>query len=491
MARTPSMTRAECEARIGPRGALKVTVENRREVRKWIVACGGSSSLAGGLSLDALQRAYNDTSDGFLRNTIGRLLPDPAPAPRPETPAPSPIKSGFTQAELEAQIKLLKRTEVECPYRNLITGRRHPDAQNPYTAPVNIKAWDIIVAEYKRNNPTKQEQENVQQQPEPTPSIERVETRPRPEPQDDMSAKLAALQALLMPQINRAEIEEIARETARAENMTPEAIQAYILKTIPDAIPVYRLEIKKDGVVRDLGEKPRHKQLPELLRKIQGGIPTMIIGPAGSGKTTAAEQVAEALECDFYIQGATTGTHELLGFVDGHGRYQTTPFRDCFEKGGLICLDEIDAGDPGAILVMNAALANGHMAFPDHAKPVKRHESFRVVACANTFGHGADRQYVGRNQLDAATLDRFARIHWRYDEKLERMIAGNDSWVDRVQALRASAEREKARIVISPRASIFGAREMALGATRAECEDSYIFAGIDADTRSRIEKGAK
>lgn len=475
MARTPSMTRAECEARIGPRGALKVTVENRREVRKWIVACGGSSAMAGGMSLYDLGRVYNDVTDTTLR---GFMMP--TPAPRPETPAPSPTKGD------------IDRIRGTLQWRKALADPTRMMAGCPFRHSANVAAWNYLVSEYKRDqlkNLTK-EQENVQQ-PAPAPSIERVETRPRPEPQDDMSAKLAALQALLTPQINRAEIEEIARETARAENMTPEAIQAYILKTIPDAIPVYRLEIKKDGVVRDLGEKPRHKQLPELLRKIQGGIPTMIIGPAGSGKTTAAEQVAEALECDFYIQGATTGTHELLGFVDGHGRYQTTPFRDCFEKGGLICLDEIDAGDPGAILVMNAALANGHMAFPDHAKPVKRHESFRVVACANTFGHGADRQYVGRNQLDAATLDRFARIHWRYDEKLERMIAGNDSWVDRVQALRASAEREKARLVISPRASIFGAREMALGATRAECEDSYIFAGIDADTRSRIEKGAK
>jgi hypothetical protein len=32
---------------------------------------------------------------------------------------------------------------------------------------------------------------------------------------------------------------------------------------------------------------------------------------------------------------------------------------------------------------------------------------FVCIAAANTFGTGADRQYVGRNQLDESTLDRF------------------------------------------------------------------------------------
>ena len=303
--------------------------------------------------------------------------------------------------------------------------------------------------------------------------------------------RLALLQQLLTPTVDVEEIRTIARDEARKASMTEEAVKEYMAKALPDLIPVYRLEIKKDGIVKDLGEKPRHKQMPELLRKMACGIPAMLIGPAGSGKTTAAEMVAEALDIAFYIQGATTGAHELLGFVDAHGRYQTTPFRQAFEFGGAICLDEIDGGDASAILTINAALANCYMAYPDRPEPVKRHADFRVVACANTYGHGADRQYVGRNQLDAATLDRFAKIHWRYDEKLERAIAGNDKWVDRVQKLRAAAEAEKVRIIISPRASLFGAREMVGGATQAECEDAYIFAGIDADTRSRIERRAK
>ena len=48
-----------------------------------------------------------------------------------------------------------------------------------------------------------------------------------------------------------------------------------------------------------------------------------------------------------------------------------------------------------------------------------------ILAAANTWGRGGDQQYVGRNQLDAATLDRFvlSTLHVDYDTDLERDIA--------------------------------------------------------------------
>src|SRR5690606_29333119 len=125
------------------------------------------------------------------------------------------------------------------------------------------------------------------------------------------------------------------------------------------------------------------------------------------------------------------------------------------------------------------------------AAPVKKHEKFALVACLNTFGSGADRLYVGRNQLDAATLDRFCFLNWRYDEKLERAIAGNDSWCDRVQSLRRGVEKEKARVVISPRASIYGAKLLAAGASRDSVEDQLIWKGLDSESRHRIEAAAR
>jgi hypothetical protein len=46
------------------------------------------------------------------------------------------------------------------------------------------------------------------------------------------------------------------------------------------------------------------------------------------------------------------------------------------------------------------------------------------MAATNTFGLGADAMYAGRNQLDAATLDRFYVVRVDYDENLDRQLCG-------------------------------------------------------------------
>ena len=90
------------------------------------------------------------------------------------------------------------------------------------------------------------------------------------------------------------------------------------------------------------------------------------------------------------------------------------------KNGGIFFLDEIDNSDPSALIVINSALANGYMAFPHET--IDRHKDFRIIAAANTWGKGADLQYVGRNALDGATLDRFDNIFFDYDTKLERAL---------------------------------------------------------------------
>ena len=53
-----------------------------------------------------------------------------------------------------------------------------------------------------------------------------------------------------------------------------------------------------------------------------------------------------------------------------------------------------------------------------------RGKNVAIIAAANTFGTGADLMYAGRNQLDAATLDRFYVVKMDYDEALEQDISG-------------------------------------------------------------------
>jgi len=124
------------------------------------------------------------------------------------------------------------------------------------------------------------------------------------------------------------------------------------------------------------------------------------------------------------------------------------------------------------------------MDFPDGQ--VKRNEKFYCIAAANTYGQGADRQHVGRNQLDAASLDRFVFLDWKYDENLERKLAGNQEWSDYVQKVRRYIETQKIRHVVSPRASIYGAKLLAKGISREIVEQTILWKGIDEATKSKI-----
>ena len=247
-----------------------------------------------------------------------------------------------------------------------------------------------------------------------------------------------------------------------------------------------KIELTTPTEVKLLDDEVRHYLFPEILTTVNANIPTALIGPAGSGKSTVVEQIAKALEFKYYLQNAVTGTHELAGYMDAHGKYNTTTFRRAFEEGGVFFIDEVDTSDPGALKWLNSALANGHAMFPDKPDPVNRHPRFRAVIAANTFGTGADRMYVGANQLDASTLDRFVFFEFGYDEKLEVALSGNIDWVKKVQELRAAALTEKARIVISPRASINGAKLLAAGWKQEVVEERVIWKGIDPELKKRI-----
>ena len=251
-----------------------------------------------------------------------------------------------------------------------------------------------------------------------------------------------------------------------------------------------------------------HHKFPLLAAAVAARVNVMLVGPAGSGKTTAAVKVAEALGLPFYGTGAINSEYKLTGFIDAQGRIVSTAFRKAFEEGGVFLFDEIDASLPSALLAFNAALANDWMDFPD--KCVKRHEGFRVIAGANTFGTGADRQYVGRNQLDAASLDRYAVIDWGYDEALEASFVGAPvpkdaprpvsiaplsadaaqaqaiQWCDRVRRIRKSVDDLKVRHVVSPRATMNGARLLAAGWTWADTEEAVVWKGLDRDTKAKV-----
>jgi hypothetical protein len=166
-----------------------------------------------------------------------------------------------------------------------------------------------------------------------------------------------------------------------------------------------------------------HPEFETLLKALACKLNVMLVGTASSGKTTAGSMAAKVLGLDFRHMGAVTTEYKFSGYEDGNGRYHSTPFRQVFERGGVILLDEYDASVPGATMFIQAALANGTCSFPDSI--IEAHPDFRCIAACNTYGRGADRIFVGRNQQDGAAMDRFVVLNWDIDESLESSLFGD------------------------------------------------------------------
>lgn len=214
----------------------------------------------------------------------------------------------------------------------------------------------------------------------------------------------------------------------------------------------------------------------------------MLVGAAGGGKTHLCKSVAEALKLQFYPMsvGLQTTKSDLIGFINAHGNYITSPIREAYEKGGVLLLDEFDACHAGVVTILNSLLANGHCSFPD--KIVDKNEKFVCICACNTFGRGGNVEYVGRNRLDAATLDRFIVVDVDYDENLEDILTNNPFWLSIVRQIRNNADRHGIKIIISPRAAMDGADLLEAGFTVNETLDMTIFKGVPEDVKTKLKQ---
>jgi len=284
--------------------------------------------------------------------------------------------------------------------------------------------------------------------------------------------------------------------------LSPEAKQAIrdlaaeeARTTTAALLPPRRIEVQPapDRPAIDLGLQ--HERFPLLLRALSARdhrgfrLNIWLTGPTGSGKTTAAENVAKALEPTFTQYAKVDGRWEIrdehgalaalnglshdspfgadssldadykvVGFKDATGTFHWTTFLRIFAFGGIYVADEIDNWLPSALVALNAALANGWISTPIGI--IRRHPDCAIIAAANTWGLGATSEYVGRSKLDAATINRFpTKIDWPVDEKLESAIArelGGEDWCQAVQTARARARAQGLHVIFSPRNTFDG-----------------------------------
>lgn len=335
---------------------------------------------------------------------------------------------------------------------------------------------------------------------------------PKPAPQQDETPKVEGnddMTGLHDLDLDADDAETLRRLLAKRKGGVNEARVIELIGEHGGKPAHVTLDLRTPLGVEPKGDILMHYRLPLLLAAINAGISVMLVGPTGSGKTTACKQAAELMGRGFEFTGAINSEFKLTGFVDAQGRIVSTAFRKAFLLGSVFLFDEIDGSMPGAVLPFNTANANRIYDFPDATH--KAHEQYLGLAAANTYGRGADRQYVGRYQQDAAVIDRFAILDWPYDPALEAAMIGLPKpdrspapvivkpiedisaaqreaarWLDRVTGIRAKVEASKVRHIVSPRATMTGAKLLAAGWQWAEVEEAVLWKGLDADSRAKL-----
>lgn len=229
----------------------------------------------------------------------------------------------------------------------------------------------------------------------------------------------------------------------------------------------------------------QHEKFETVLKYLTADVPVFMSGAAGTGKSSIAKNAAKALGLDFYFSGAVNDIYKFTGFIDANGNYSKTQFYDFCVNGGVFFLDEMDASIPEVLVALNAAIANRYFDFP--CGKVELNENCRFICAGNTYGNGADAQYTGRYQLDAATLDRFAVVEIDYsDEIFNAVTNGNKDLINFIRSLRKAAQNVGANLILSYRAAQNVTAMESVGLSTADCVKQCIAKGLSHDTAHMI-----
>lgn len=299
--------------------------------------------------------------------------------------------------------------------------------------------------------------------------------------------------------------EEMEKAPAR---MDEDAIRALVASQVATVIPrTVRVEIVNgDKVTKTEGQ---HFLFPLVVKLIGAGVPVMLCGPAGSGKTTLAHNVARVLEKQFEFNSYGPGMSEakLLGYKDAGGSYHSTALIRMAKAGGVYLADELDRADGAIVTTLNSLLANGQISTPEGC--FEKHADFVFIAGTNTAGTGANDLYTAAQEQDAALLDRLFFLSMPYDEALEERACGlsltpqkevaidaggvvtAEKWLMAVRAARQVCADRQMRHTISPRASIMGARLCAQSIGIDWLIAGLLTRGLPADEAQAIESAAR
>lgn len=240
--------------------------------------------------------------------------------------------------------------------------------------------------------------------------------------------------------IDEAKVEDIVRRVL-AEKQPP----------VADVLEVRQIENGK--IARINNPHPLFKKVLALVvnDRVTGRYP-WLFGDAGSGKSTIAKQVADALGLPFYSVSSLQQKYELEGYTDATGKLVETVFYKAAKEGGIFLFDEASTTSAEVQVAFNSMLANLWYNFPKEGM-INAHPDFHIIAADNTTGRGGNSTYSARFQMDASTLDRYTAIRVEYTDELDMAMAENDTdLVAFIRDLRNAINDARLSYTASPRA---------------------------------------
>lgn len=166
-----------------------------------------------------------------------------------------------------------------------------------------------------------------------------------------------------------------------------------------------------------------------LIRNIKRKVNTLILGPAGTGKTSCIKQAADKLGLPLYIfdMGAMIdpissllGVHRLK---DGRSIFDYAQFTKAIQEPCIILLDELNRAPIGAGNILFPCLDDRRtlpieIASGEGVRDIKIHPEVAFLATANIGS-----EYTGTSVLDRALVNRFFPLELSHlKDKVEKEV---------------------------------------------------------------------